>query len=238
MASELVLESNADFGKSWSLERLYPSLKTNNQLSTYEFSDFPMEEFGINPGNHIPGHVVHEYLKAYAEKFDISRLIRYGCRVKSIEKLENYQWRFTFENEELLPIQAVKLVVATGMTSDPVTPKFSGEDLFRTPIFHSMKFSKHKDYLSTAKNVVILTGSKRACDVVYNYAEAGVHVDWIIWKSGNGSVWISKSLVTPFKIRIERLITTRICARPSGDVEAETMEVYALGRYKSIYPPF
>ena len=37
-----LLDSQASIGGVWAKERLYPGLKTNNMIGTYEFSDFPM----------------------------------------------------------------------------------------------------------------------------------------------------------------------------------------------------
>jgi len=56
-AQILVLDMEKSIGGTWAKERLYPSLKSNNMLGTYEYSDFPMDEatYGVKPGEHIPG---------------------------------------------------------------------------------------------------------------------------------------------------------------------------------------
>jgi cation diffusion facilitator CzcD-associated flavoprotein CzcO len=58
--SILVLDSARSIGGTWAKERLYPGLKTNNLLGSYEFGDFPMTpgRFDVKPGHHIPGHAV------------------------------------------------------------------------------------------------------------------------------------------------------------------------------------
>ncbi|KAJ5097891.1 hypothetical protein N7532_004892 [Penicillium argentinense] len=43
-------------GGTWAKERLYPDLKTNNLIGSYELSDFPMEldRFQVSSGSHNP----------------------------------------------------------------------------------------------------------------------------------------------------------------------------------------
>lgn len=77
-------------------------------------------------------------------------------------------------------IYARKLVVATGMTSEPVKPVIEGEEQFGAPVFHCKDFGKHADTLCSAKRVAVLGGTKSAWDVAYSYASSGVEVDWII----------------------------------------------------------
>ena len=59
----LILDSAPSVGGVWASNRLYPGLKSNNMLGTYEFSDFPMDPklFSVKPGEHIPGAVMNEY---------------------------------------------------------------------------------------------------------------------------------------------------------------------------------
>ncbi|KAK9425235.1 hypothetical protein SUNI508_13218 [Seiridium unicorne] len=89
--SMLIIDSAASVGGTWAKERLYPGLKTNNLLGTYEFSDFPMtpEKFGVKPGRHIPGEAVHEYLVQFCGHFDLSSRVRLGQKPESAELLGN-----------------------------------------------------------------------------------------------------------------------------------------------------
>jgi hypothetical protein len=86
-----ILESAEFLGGTWAEHRLYPGLKSNNLLGTYEYPDFPMdtETFGVKTNEHIPGTVVNTYLKAYASKFGIDSKIRYRTNVIVAEHQEN-----------------------------------------------------------------------------------------------------------------------------------------------------
>ena len=70
----LIVDSAASVGGTWCKERLYPGLKTNNLVGTYEFGDFPMtyEGFGVKPDTHIPGAAVNDYLTQFTEHFDLT----------------------------------------------------------------------------------------------------------------------------------------------------------------------
>lgn len=183
-AKLLILEAASSIGGVWAEHRLYPGLKTNNLLGTYEFSDFPMdpEIFDIKSGQHIPGHVMHKYLTCYAERFDLISRIRFETKVESAEHRWSGGWTLKTSNGE--EIATKKLVLAIGKTSDPFVPTFVGSETFEAPLFHMKYFLDHEDTLKSAQNVVVFGGAKSAWDAVYAYASKGVHVDWII--RGNG----------------------------------------------------
>lgn len=213
----VVLDVAKTVGGTWAKERLYPSLRTNNLLGTYEFSDFPMDgaSFGVKSGEHIPGSVVHEYLHRYAEKFDIYRHIRFQSMVDSVERQADGGWVVTIapghNKTEGGRLYTRKLVIATGLTSEPFLPNFAGRESFNAPLFHCKYFPEHVDHLlKSAKNVVIFGASKFALDMIYALASEGIEIDWIIRKSGQGPNWFTPPLFSMFKIWIERLVNTRI----------------------------
>jgi hypothetical protein len=213
-ANILVLESESSVGGVWSQNRLYPGLKSNNMLGTYEYSDFPMDTatFGVSPGEHIPGTVLHKYLIAYAEHFDIHSRTRFNTRVLSASE-QNDGWVLDVKSDgspETEHLGAKRLIVATGLTSDPYLPTFKGEQAFQAPLFHSKDFARHADTLKTATSVTVLGGSKSAWDAAYAYATAGVPVNMIVRTSGRGPVWMAPPYVTPLKKWLEKLVHTRL----------------------------
>lgn len=134
--------------------------------------------WGVKPGQHIPGNVLHDYLTAYAKKFGVLDRIRFKTKVESVERGEKGGWLLQTNDGKI--IVARKLVIATGLTSQAFMPTFKGEDSFEAPLFHSKDFLQHKDTIKTAKKVTILGGTKSAWDAVYAYASEDVEVDWII----------------------------------------------------------
>ncbi|EKG17243.1 Pancreatic hormone-like protein [Macrophomina phaseolina MS6] len=184
-------------------------------LGTYEYSDFPMDSatFGVAPGEHIPGTTLHKYLTSYAEHFGIYSRIRFNIRVEAAEENAGVDgWVLGVVNTatgEKALLNAKKLIVATGLTSESYVPTFVGQEGFGSPIFHSKDFADRADTLKTARSVAVLGGAKSAWDAAYAYASAGVPVNMIIRKAGRGPVWMSPPYVTPLKKWLEKLVHTR-----------------------------
>ncbi|KAM0228643.1 hypothetical protein ACHAPO_010615 [Fusarium lateritium] len=211
-----VFDVNASVGGVWSNERVYPCLRSNNLLGTYEYPDFPMttKRFGVEPGNYIPGEVMHEYLESYAREFGIDKHLMLSTKVVSAEHKTEGGWVLETqstkdERKTSTQVFARRLIIATGMLSEPFMPHILGQEEYDRPLFHSKDFQKHRDTISTAKRVTVFGGTKSGWDTVYAYATHGVKVDWIIRPTGHGPVWMSPSFVTPFKVWIEKLVNIR-----------------------------
>lgn len=206
----VVLDAAASIGGVWAEHRLYPGLKSNNMLGTYEYPDFPMDEtYGVKPGEHIPGTVLHRYLTNYAKKFGIYSRTHFNTKVDSAEATNEGGWLLKTSSPELKSIKTKKLIVATGLTSQPHLPNYPGMDTFKGTLFHIRDFAKHASTLKQAENVVVLGGAKSAWDAAYAYAEAGVQVDMVIRKSGHGPAWMAPAYVTPLKKWLEKLVHMR-----------------------------
>lgn len=184
----VIFEGSSSIGGTWGTERLYPGLKANNLLGTYEYPDFPMttERFGVKPREHPPGSVILEYMEAYTEEFGFKKCIRLNTKVVSAEHLPEGGWiigtRKTGDDESAEPtkVSARRLIVATGLTSEPFMPHIQGQKDFNRPLFHIKDFLKNKDTIDTDKRVTVFGGNKSAWDAVYAYGTRGVKVDWVI----------------------------------------------------------
>ncbi|OAG39849.1 hypothetical protein AYO21_05915 [Fonsecaea monophora] len=214
-ASLLILDSAQSIGGTWAKERLYPGLKTNNIIGSYEFGDFPMtpERFGVKPGQHIPGAVVHEYLCQFAEQFRLVPCLRLQTKVESAELQETGQWllrvRGQAEDDEAKCLEADRLVVATGLTSEPYIPQYAGIESFRGNFLHSRQMRDRANDVETSKEVVVVGANKSAWDVCYSAARAGAHVNMVIRPQGGGPSWVWPVMFSPFKLSIQRMATTR-----------------------------
>jgi hypothetical protein len=177
--------------------------------------------------DHIPGEHVHEYLFSYAQKFDLLKHMRFNSNIESAIDDGESGWTLVV-NKPSEPtvtekIKARKLIVATGLTSEPFLPRLEGREKFVAPVYHSSEFARAEKGLGAFKKVVVLGGAKSSWDIACTYASAGIEVDWIIRKSGHGPVWMMPSRITPFKIIPELLIQTRLITWTSpciwGDVD-------------------
>jgi cation diffusion facilitator CzcD-associated flavoprotein CzcO len=185
-ASLAVLDSQVTLGGTWADHRLYPGLRSNNLLGTYEYPDFPMDSatFNIKAGEHIPGQVISNYLNAYAAHFGIKDLIRLETKVVTAEHQDSVEggWilKVTSPKQSETRIFARRLILATGLTSEAFLPCFDGQENFDGKIFHGKHFRDNQDTLQTAKSVTVFGGTKFGWDAVYAYATAGVSVNWVI----------------------------------------------------------
>lgn len=195
-ARMLVIDQAQSIGGSWAKERLYPRLKTNNIFGSYEFADFPMvaEKYGVKPIGHIPGYVVHEYLCDYAAHFDIVSSIQLETKVDSAELNEDGTWWIKLENmtnsKSSFTVVTKKLVIATGLTSEPYIPKFPTEELFECPIVHAKQLKGEMEHLGPGKSIVVLGGNKSAWDTCYGVAQSGSQVHMVIRPSGGGPSYL------------------------------------------------
>lgn len=199
-------------GGVWSAERLYPALKSNNLLGTYEYSDFPMTtaSYGVKPGEHIPGSVLHAYLTDYAANFGVLDRIRFQSRVEAVQRSEGKEWRLTVSSQDQeSQVETEKLIVATGLTSEPFIPAFEGSEDCNISIFHSKDFHQHASSVKTTSRAVVLGGHKSAWDAAYVYATAGAEVHLVMRESGHGPIWMAPPYVTPLKKWLEKLVHTR-----------------------------
>ncbi|KAI1210835.1 uncharacterized protein F4807DRAFT_40473 [Annulohypoxylon truncatum] len=213
-SSMVILDAQSSLGGTWAEERLYPGLKSNNLLGTYEYPDFPMisDRYDVKPGEHIKGTTLHSYLEAYAEHNGIAELIRLNHKVLAAEHQDDGGWILTILTSGRLETKAStrRLIVATGLTSNAFLPHFDGQGKFGGRIFHGKYFQQNRDTLKTAKAVTVFGATKFAWDAVYAYATSGVKVNWVIRSSGHGPCWISSPYATPFKIWMEQLANTRL----------------------------
>jgi len=207
-----VFESAESCGGTWSKNRLYPGLKSNNMVGTYEYPDFPMSvgTYAVQPYEHIPAATLHRYLTDYAQHFGVFDKIQFDTKVDLIEYEASGTWKLSVtKDEKSKNVRTEKLIVATGLTSTPNMPHYQNEEKFEAPRFHAKDFCKKAPELKDAKNVVVVGGAKSAYDVAYAMVEQGATVDLIIRPNGHGPVWISPRLVTPFKKRLDALLNVR-----------------------------
>lgn len=217
----LVVDYAASVGGVWAKERLYPGLKTNNTIGSYEFSDLPMtpEKYGCTSTQHIPGAVVHQYLCDAVDFFGLADRLQFRTRVDAVSLTEDHEWRVEVSREgdvsnvsepQNAVIRAKWMVVATGTTSEPYVPTFAGQEQFRGVIIHSKQLRDRDSDLTSASNVVVLGGNKSAWDVCYRSAKfSKVHL--VIRPGGGGPCycWPAQFKWFGYLTSLPRLANTR-----------------------------
>ena len=168
------------------------------------------DSFGVKAGNPIPGEVMHEYFKQYAQRADILRRIDFETEVLEVSRLESTKgWTVKVRRQSgEQEMQTKKLIVATGVTNDPHRPQIEGADSFGGPIIHSAECGTKSGPIlkdPEIETVAVLGSGKSAWDSVYLAAMAGKKVEWNIRKSGRGSAYVfpPHAHIGPFKARRE-----------------------------------
>ncbi|KAI1369079.1 FAD/NAD(P)-binding domain-containing protein [Xylaria arbuscula] len=214
----IILDEGASIGGTWAAERLYPGLKTNNVVGSYEFSDFPMEpkRYGLAPGQHIPGSVVHRYFTDFARHFGLDKLVRHQTRVQTASLREDGTWELGYERSCESRLQAGrvtcdKLVIATGLTSEAHMPLIPGSSDFLGPLFHAKDLHKRSHDLRGCQEVIVIGGNKSAWDVCYSVATAGARAHMVIRRSGGGPSWVWRPIwLFTLRLTLARLSSTRL----------------------------
>ncbi|EMD64005.1 hypothetical protein GGP41_006464 [Bipolaris sorokiniana] len=210
----VVLDGSSSFGGTWSADRLYPGLKSNNLYGSYEYPDFPMLEsvYGVKEGQHIPAAVLHRYLTDFAKHFGVYERTRLNTKVEEIEPSSTGGWLVKVVNASGEPetVRTKRLVLACGLTSQPNIPEYEGADTFESPFFHAKEFCKRSDTVGTSNTAVVVGGGKSAMDIAYAFAtEGNATVNLIIRPTGQGPVWLAQPYATPFKRDMQELLHTR-----------------------------
>jgi len=138
---------------------------------------------------------VTQYLEEYINShvYDGSTLrsrILFDQQVQKVEKADSI-WTIHTTGVKSSPqhLKCPMLVIATGHTSIPNLPYFSGQEVFEGPIIHHKDFGKaSKSVLNNTncKRITVLGGGKSAVDMVYASVKKGYNVSWVIRKTGEG----------------------------------------------------
>jgi cation diffusion facilitator CzcD-associated flavoprotein CzcO len=215
-----ILDSDSSVGGTWSSSRVYPELTADSPVPTFEFGDMSMiDEFDAKMWSDIKGKMVAQYLDRYARRFKIVERCRLNTDVLRVERSGKgwkvwIQW-MDFYQLKVEVLYCDVLILATGMTSKPCTPKCD-EMLARTesilkPCFPTMDTSKYqgpiihtKDLNDCSailkkphvKDVTVVGGNKSAAEAVSICVSAGKIVNWVIRENGSGPGMLVNAKIT------------------------------------------
>ena len=188
-----ILDDGKSIGGVWNYERIYPNLFAQVGHGLFEYSFYPMKKEGLTPDRYISGRTVARYLNDFAQEYDLVDKISLETRVTKIERLvpDGTGWRLQIRGQEEAILETSKLIVASGVSSEPYIPNFP-RIRYTMPIMHSAEIGPRLDEIQSAeiRRVVVLGAAKSAYDTVFLLLQAGKQVDWIIRKDGSGPLAI------------------------------------------------
>ncbi|PCG94275.1 Hypothetical protein PENO1_079380 [Penicillium occitanis (nom. inval.)] len=155
----LIVDKGHSIGGVWSEESIYPNLFVKSVMDCSSILSILCR------------------LKVFLRiDHDLVRRVRLGTEVSSIENMASGSWRLDIAGDK--PIWASKLIIATGVASEPYSPKWPNQG-FTKPIIHSADIgvSLKKLHDPAVKRVVVLGAAKSSYDTVFLLLKAGKHVD-------------------------------------------------------------
>jgi hypothetical protein len=169
------------------------------------------DEYGVKPGSHIPGAVVHEYLCRFAERYELHSRLRLQSKVERAELMADHRWSLTVRHVSskiVSSVIAAKLVIATGMTSEPNIPTFPGQETFTGNFLHSRQLRDRAEDIRQSREVVVIGANKSAWDACYSAATSGAHVTMVIRPGGGGPSWVWPVLL-PLGLTLQKMANVR-----------------------------
>lgn len=165
-----IFEKNTDLGGVWARNRIYEGLTTNSPLLTYEIPGFPYPEELRKAGSHVKAQDVNSYLTAYAERFDLTRRIRFDCHVEDVSwDTRHSMWVVRCqEATRAFTKDFSHIVVCTGLYHSSHMPLSKSQTLqFNGHIWHSCDVSSPavQRMLGTSQSVVVVGAGKSALDL-------------------------------------------------------------------------
>jgi cation diffusion facilitator CzcD-associated flavoprotein CzcO len=172
--SAKVFEAGTDVGGTWYWNR-YPGARFDSESWSYGYSfsqellqewEWP-EHFAAQPDT-------LRYLNYVADKFDLRRDIRFGCRVVAARfDDEGDRWTITLENGE--KASARLLITALGPLSAYTLPNIAGRESFTGQAFHTSRWPREGVSLAGKRVGIIGTGAT-AIQVIQTIASEVGHL--------------------------------------------------------------
>ena len=195
--SVLALEKREDIGGVWlysddpNIPTVMKTTQCTSSSTVTEMSDFPMpKEIGM-----FPHHTdVLDYLKAYAEQFQLLPHIKLSTQVQEVEKTTEDSWKVTCSAGDVYTSKY--LIVASGEHQKPnreleesVLKGFTGDILHASTIKEPLEKYRRK-------RVLLLGGGETGSDICLDWIN---HAETIYWSIPRGQHFFRKySKVVPW----------------------------------------
>lgn len=172
-----IFEKQSKLGGAWNFETgsVWKSLRTNVSCHTCTFSDFP---WPFKPEIFPTQLEITAYLLAYAQKFDLLKLIRFETQVTAVRAKES-SWSIEISSHaEVQTSEFDNLIVATGIFSKKFIPDLPGHAEFKAETLHAAEYKTAERFIG--KNVLVIGGSYSGSEIAVDLAKAGIKVTQVV----------------------------------------------------------
>ena len=167
-----VFEKNNRVGGNWvfNAKTGHSSVYNNTHIISSkvwsEYEDFPMPEDYPDYPKHDQ---IQEYFESYAKHFGVMQRINFETSVIKIEKISEYEWHVSFQNEQGQETTEIftHVMLANGHHWKPNYPEYPGK--YTGQYMHSHDF-KGVDDSWKGKSVLVIGAGNSACDVAVESA--------------------------------------------------------------------
>ncbi|XP_012871233.1 PREDICTED: dimethylaniline monooxygenase [N-oxide-forming] 1 [Dipodomys ordii] len=167
---------------------LYNSVVSNSSKEMSCYSDFPFPE---DYPNFVPNSLFLEYLKMYANRFDLLKCIQFKTKVCSVTKRPDFatsgQWEVvTLHEGKQSSATFDAVMVCTGFLTNPSVPldSFPGIKTFKGQYFHSRHY-KHPNIFKDKRVLVVGMGNSGT-----DIAVEASHLAKKVFLSTTGGAWV------------------------------------------------
>ena len=209
------VDADNDVGGNWK-HGVYTTAHIISSRKTTEYIDFPMPEDYPDFPSRLQ---MYEYLRSYAETFDLRENIEFETKVVKVLPLESELWEIELESGEKRIYKGV--MVCNGHHWHRRFPEYEGE--FAGEYFHSKDY-KNPNQLK-GKRVLIIGGGNSACDVASEAARVGKSCDlslrrgyWFLPKTLFGKP-VAESPLTHFPVFVQRFFLKLLLRAVLGKYE-------------------
>ncbi|HKP29260.1 MAG TPA: NAD(P)-binding domain-containing protein [Gemmatimonadales bacterium] len=179
-----VFERQDDVGGNWNFgkptARVYRSTHTISSKPGTQFPDFPMPAAFPDYPHHTQ---ILQYLRDYANHFDLLPRIRFNSGVSRVEPLidndARTRWRISLDTGEAGEFDV--LAVANGHNWFPKQPDYPGT--FTGGTLHSAEYRDPGIFVG--QRVLVVGGGNSGCDIVVEAAQNAEHA----WHSTRRGYW-------------------------------------------------
>ncbi len=186
--SFVILEAADELGGTWRANT-YPGVAVDIPSVSYCFSfemDFPWSRV------FAPGAEIQRYVKHCAEKYQVTRHIRYGSRVVR-SSFDEDRGTWTTELAEGGSVTSRYLIAATGLLSQPKLPVIPGLDSFAGTSMHTARWDHTHDL--TSRRVAFIGTGATAVQAVPTIAPRVAQLD-VFQRT---PVWVNPKMDAPLE---------------------------------------
>jgi hypothetical protein len=172
-----IFERHSDVGGIWDPANpntpIYESAHFISSRTQSAFDDFPMP---ADYPDYPSWKQILEYIRAFADKFDLRKHVRFNTSVESARPAEA-KWDVRLSTGEQLSYDGV--IAAVGHDWDPLLPTYPGT--FSGEAYHSVAYRSAAEL--SGKRVLVVGAGNSGCDIA---CDAAIHAEkaWISMRRG------------------------------------------------------